>query len=266
MLTPSHLPSLPKLPDAIRPWLVGPCRVTPLAQGTANQLYRLETGEQDLVWRAFSQPPAPGVDRHREQRIMSALQEHHWMPQVLVWHQQGVLMPCYSLTDAAPEALTASDRAALLQILIVLWRTPVNETPYDYPALIRSYAAQAPDIPALQQMADRLNAGCQQWPQATPRLIHSDLHPGNVWRCNGDWLLLDWEYAAPGNPWLDAVNLDRWLHWTPQEKVQLAPWLAPWAVPGDAWGHYHQWLDDLDALWAAAARNVGSTFPSQGTS
>ena len=194
---------------------------------------------------------------------MTRLQGHWWMPRVLLWHDEGMLMPCYELDEVTPDDLTASDRQALLQILIELWRTPVREQAYDYTALINQYAQQAPDSVALHEVTARLLTGCRQWPHATPRLIHSDLHAGNVWRTEGKWLLLDWEYAAPGNPWLDAVSIDRWLPLTDLEKAQLWPWLAPWAVPGDPWAHYHQWLQDLDTLWSAAHK-VKSDLP-QGT-
>lgn len=242
----------PVLPTTIARHLSPPWQLTPLVDGTSNSLFRVATATDTLVWRQFPEITPPGVSRTSEQTAMKALQGFDWVPEVLAWDASGMLMRYYPLQAPNLARLTIEDRQALVNALLCIWSTPVDSQAYDYPALVRRYAALAPDTDVLQALQQRLLAQCEGWPRATPYLIHSDLHPGNVWRTGSHWLLLDWEYASPGNPWIDAVCVHRWFHFTDSEKSTLEPVLRPWAVPGDSWRVYADWLAGLDQLWTAA--------------
>ncbi|MCH8553260.1 MAG: phosphotransferase [Natronospirillum sp.] len=249
----------PVLPAAVREQLPEAVQTVPMAPGATNRLWRLEAGDQRWVWRQFV--PAPGVDRNREHSIMQALQGRSWMPTLLAWTPEGMLLPWLEGRTPEPADLDGRARAALPDLLVRLWRHPLPEVPaWDYPALVRGYAADCPDTPRWHRLADRLVRECSQWPQAEPCLMHHDLHPGNLLLAGRHWTLLDWEFAARGNPWIDAVCLDRWLGLSHAERERLQPMLEPHAVTADPWGHYRNWVEGLDALWYAA-RDQGRGSP-----
>lgn len=246
-------PSTPDLPARVADHLTSPIRTERLVQGTSNELWRLRTPEGDWVWRRFA--PAgrtPGVNRKRERTVLQALAGQSWAPRIELWVDQGMLMPLYTGEAPQADALTLADRQALLDCLVALWQTPVDWPAYDYRQMVTDYARTAPADSVNRERVARLLAGCADWPAASPCLTHHDLHMGNLLFHNGRWILLDWEYASPGNPWIDAVSVDRWLDLTDAEKAHLAPALARWALSGDSWQGYHAWVDDLEALWYAA--------------
>lgn len=243
----------PTLPRTVTDYLPSPISARRLVDGTSNELWRVHTPSGDWVWRQDA--PAsrtPGVDRTRERVVLETLATQPWAPRVHVCTEQGLLMPFYPGTAPETALLTSEHRSALLDALLTLWQIPLDWPPYDYHAMVMDYARAAPDDTTNHDRVARLQAGCAHWPDARPRLTHHDLHANNLLVHQGRWMLLDWEYAAPGNPWLDAVSVDRWLGLTDGEKTRVETALADWALPGDSWQAYHAWIRDLEALWYAA--------------
>lgn len=240
-----------QLPDAVLAILGGaPFEQMPLGTETTNKLWRLNHA---WVWRQFC--PAPGVDRQREAQFMQAGAHLSWMPPVHLWHAQGMLMPW--LEGKSLGTLLPAHRERLLNCCLELWQQPIEGLPrWNYAALVADYAAQAGAAHA--PLAEHLLQQVQQWPQATPCWVHHDLHAGNLlWHADGLWVL-DWEFAGLGNPWLDAVCLDRWVHWQPEEWAQLDSALAPWQWLGAE--AYADWMLGLERLWFAAQSGPHSTF------
>lgn len=189
---------------------------------------------------------------------MAKLQEKSWVPAVASWQDNGALLSWHDGQNPQRETLSAGDRASLLHHVMDLWQTPVADEPaYDYAELVHSYGLKARDTPEVRALRCRLMTQLAHWPAARPCLTHHDLHSANLLISDQGWCILDWEYAAPGNPWLDAVALDRWLTFTPAEKEQLQPLLAPWALHCDSWRAYRDWLCDLETLWHAARPKDG---------
>lgn len=241
----------PVLPPAVRARLPEAIQVHPMAPGATNHLWRLEADGQRWVWRQFA--AALGVDRARERAIMQALQGFSWMPDLLVWTPEGMLLPWIEGEPAQDRMPNPDQRAALLALLNALWAQPLPAVAaWDYEQLVRDYEAACPDEWCWHQLADHLINECRQWPEAAPCLMHHDLHPGNLRLSGQQWTLLDWEFAARGNPWIDAVCVDRWLGLTMSEREALMPALAPHAVTADPWTHYLDWIEGLEKLWYAA--------------
>lgn len=243
----------PTLPRVVTDYLSSPITARRLVEGSSNELWGLATPSGHWVWRQDA--PAsrtPGVDRARERTVLETLATQPWAPRVHLWTDQGLLMPFYQGTAPETPQLAPAHRSALLDALTTLWQLPLDWPPYDYHEMVSDYASNAPDDTINRDRAARLQAGCADWPDARPRLTHHDLHADNLLFHQGRWMLLDWEYAAPGNPWLDAVSVDRWLGFTDREKARIETALADWALPGDSWQTYHAWIRDLEALWYAA--------------
>lgn len=242
---------LPSLPPALQP------QEPPvfLAQGFGNSHWLLRTPSGMLVWRQFG--AAPGSNHLRETRLLHSLQHHSWTPRLLPTDSPlGLLMQQAAGQHPCVQTLTDTQRQGLLQLVQQLWQHPCEkESPLDYPALLRHYWQQAGASTSLQPLLESLITTTQDWPVSSFCLTHHDLHGGNLLLHKNDWTLLDWEYAAPGNPWIDAVSLDRFLHLTPAEKQQLQV-LLPTLPLSDPWQTTRQWLEALDQLWQQALINV----------
>lgn len=220
-----------------------------LAKGTTNSHWLLKTPKGELIWREFGQ--APGCNHEQEARVLQLLQSRTWVPRLLGYFpNKGLLFHKASGRHPSGEELKASTRKALMQILIDLWQQPCDLPGINYKELILSYWHKSGYATELQPLTEQLQALAAQWP-AKQQLTHHDLHPGNLLLDEDQWTLLDWEYAAPGNPWIDAVALDRWLGLSAAEKSDLES-VLPDLKLANPWVHMTAWLEDLDQLWQAA--------------
>lgn len=171
--------------------------------GLCNKLYRLSSAEGDFALRCNHPGSAElGVDRELEKRVLEAIAGQPWSPEVLACESQWLLT---RWVDGAPPARgDATDLARLA-------------------ALMRSVHSLRPEWPPLN-MALRIQAlvdGGPLWPESARHgldrllaqyslpealcLCHHDWHPGNLLVMGDRWVLLDWEYAAPGDPAMDLA-------------------------------------------------------------
>ncbi|WP_114418888.1 phosphotransferase [Marinospirillum perlucidum] len=221
-----------------------------LAQGTGNDHWLLICARGRLVWRQFGQ--APGSNHRRETRILQQLQGFSWAPELIqAWPDHGLLCRQHPGYHPQRSQLSSAARQQLLQLVTELWQQPCRHLEaQDYPALINDYWKKTGKAAQLQPLAERLYQKAAAWPDSL-YLTHHDLHAGNLLLHKDAWTLLDWEYAAPGNPWIDAVSLDRWLQLTAREKNLLQQNLPPLPC-NNPWDSMATWLEDLDKLWQAA--------------
>ncbi len=239
---------LPPLPDE---WT--PLRPPTYLNGTSgHHLWRLKTLSGELIWRQSLQ--APGADPHREIQVLQALQSYDWVPDLLFHTPKGdQLLRFYPGQHPERTSLNSGQRLALIQRLIQLWQTPAQLAAMDYSALILDYQQQAQSQPQATLLAQALLNEVAAWSRPLNQLTHHDLHAQNLLLHDKTWMLLDWEYAAPGNPWIDAIALDRMWSLTSEEKQRLETALPCLDIP-HPWQQMHQWLDRLDQLWELACQ------------
>ncbi|SFB77723.1 Phosphotransferase enzyme family protein [Marinospirillum celere] len=236
---------LPPLPPELQP-LEKPKF---LAKGTGNSHWLLITRKGELIWRQFGQ--APGCNHEREAKILQLLQNRSWVPWLIrSLPSRGLLF--YKTPGDHPQAekLRPSTRQALLEILVDLWQQPCDLPGINYEDLVFSYWQETGYAAPLQPLVEQLRTLANRWPEQQ-QLTHHDLHPGNLLLNDQHWTLLDWEYAAPGNPWIDAVALDRWLNLSDTEKEHLIRALPDLGLD-NPWQAMTNWLEGLDQLWQAA--------------
>ncbi len=255
----SYLPSrrsdtLPVLPEALLRKVGAVHRVVKLGEGTGYQSWRLDSAHGPVVWRVPG-PDQPGSDRLREHRILRILPESSRAPRLLWTCEQGQLQSFTAGRSAHQATPDARQRRVLLEAVLSTWSADTGEPAYDYPGLVREYQRLA-SSPRADALAASLLSELQDWPDAPPCLTHHDLHAGNVVLAEAypDICLLDWEYAAPGNPWLDAAALDQWLQLSADDLDFLLPVLHRFALPGgDSLVRYRHWLSQLESLWWLAS-------------
>lgn len=229
-----------------------------LAAGTSHAHWCVETSTDTLVWRQSRTKPfaVAGSRPDREVRVLQALQQHTWTPELITdVANVGMLLRYCPGTHPSPEQLNNQRvRAALLDHLCALWQTPTDVKPYHYESLIREYLERTPDPAANQDLAERLIQQAQ-WQVESFRLTHHDLHAENLLLDQEHWFILDWEYAGLANPWVDAVMLDRLLTLSAAEKHRLER-VLPDIGGVEPWQEMREWLDGLDELWRMTGNYV----------
>lgn len=238
------------LPQALQAHLPSIQSMQFLGQGSRNRHWRLHTAQQVYIWREFGITP-PGANRQLELQVLQTLQSKPWVPRLELCLPEGVLFLADANAVPMQDTLNPQQRQQLLQAVLALWQHPFDAAPNDYIQLIHDYAALAgPDYIAL---AEQLLDTCHHWQPEDFCLIHQDLHPGNLLLTDQGILLIDWEYAVRGNPWIDAVALERMLRLSPTER-QLLETRLPRLACKDPWQTMGDWLTQLDSLWQAAQK------------
>lgn len=234
--------------DLLRSLLPNLIKIEYLGQGSCNRHWRIETDSESYIWRHFG-PTPPGASRSNERKILAQLQHFDWVPKLVLDRPEGLLFRAVTQNNIQISELTHEQRQQLIDAILTLWRQPVCVAAMDYENLILQYVQLAKDYPD-----DKLNYllnNVRQWHKDDFCLIHQDIHAENLVITDQNILLIDWEYTTLGNPWIDAVALDRMLKLNPSEREQLERHL-PQMYTDNPWYEMHHWLETLDQLWYAA--------------
>jgi len=185
----------------------------------------------------------PGVKRDREAAILNWINPYGWAPQVIRNEpEQGwCLMHHYEPLKTEGDKLSSDHQIQLIKALDELQAIPVDSEPANLSneesnlrltknALTMDYEVFLNET-YLPLAIQRSDAVAQTWihsikddlatlPKLPSCLVHHDIHSGNLVlsnsplqtkELNADLIILDWEYAAIGNPWFDASCLSRYL-------------------------------------------------------
>ncbi len=209
----------------------------PFAKGSSNSIFlgTLKNNPNDNLKKTvvlrINAPPkdTPGVVRQRESAILNLIQPFAWAPQIISNepNQGWCLMHHYESIDPAEksaERLTDLNQTQLFAALNELHSISVtsNELRYDYEALLNDtyqpIAIKQQDKQAIEWI-ETIRCDLVTLPKLPSCLVHHDIHIGNLVlakspendKSNAQLVILDWEYAAIGNPWFDASCLSRYL-------------------------------------------------------
>ncbi len=245
---PENVPAL-DLPNTILE-KIGTLTLTEyLGHGFSNHHWRLTTENHCYIWRQFG-PTPPGANRANERLALTHLQAFPWAPKLVIDSSEGILFEAALETSPRGE-ISSTQRQQLIQAIITLWQQQIPLSQMDYPKLIRHYATLAStiDTKPVSQLMDIAH----RWKTDQFCVIHQDIHIDNLVMTDTGFLLIDWEYAVIGNPWIDAIALDRMLSLTQDEKNLIQQHLPDLEIK-HPWQAMHQWLNQLDQLWFAAQK------------
>ncbi len=194
--------------------------ITPLEGGLSNRSWRLRDAHQDLVLRLPGKAAGElGADRHSELTMQKIAAAAGLAPQVVLARPaEGLLVMHY----VEGRVLTRDDLrlpGTLARIGAWLAELHALAAPQDLAAVdfgarattyIESLQAQEPAA-YLRKLEQGLAARRAALP-APPRLAccHHDLHHLNIVDRRGALLVLDWEYAGPGDPAADLAACVRY--------------------------------------------------------
>jgi aminoglycoside phosphotransferase (APT) family kinase protein len=168
----------------------------------------LQGHRRAYVLRFGATGAAAAVDRARELRLQRAAARHGLAPLPLYadCRRQLLITPLLCCQAQAPV-----DLEALAGLLRGIHRLRSPGDPLSSSAQLDDYRRRLPATDACavllwQQRAlfDAAASTCRSQ-EVAPRVCHNDLLAANRCRSGDDLLALDWEYAAPGDPFFDLA-------------------------------------------------------------
>ncbi len=219
-MTSEQFETIPEVADAgLKSW-------RDLPGGLSNRSILLETGFGPWVLRLNQENP--GVDRLREQRALAIATRLGLAPDVIACRpDQGYLLTEFHTDPVwSREQLVEPHNLELLtRRLRELHQVPAgDEAVLDPRLVLDSYLSRSP-----LKESQRLRAGINGllldletdgYFEHRVGWCHHDLNQSNILGF-GDLRLLDWEFAAPGNPLLDLGFLAQYHDMTPEETWNL---------------------------------------------
>lgn len=205
-----------RLPDAlaIQRWPGGLC----------NRLFRIDTVDKPYALR-INHPDADrlGVDRQREQQLLTALVDQPWSPTPLSIQDQWLLTPWYPGT--APAHGEHTDLAWLTTALTAVQTVAISGAPLNIATQIQQLCSYSDGLAADFTAAVQQHCERYRLPERLT-LCHHDWHPGNLRLTETSWTLLDWEFAALGDPAMDLATVCSGFDLSESQSQQLGEVMA----------------------------------------
>jgi thiamine kinase len=220
----------------------GEVDVQALAGGTTNATFRVRTRQGAFVVRLHEPcAVALGVDRRREAVLQAAAADAGLASRVLAADPEGRYLVTEFLDGAPWQAVDMDNESrlgALAQTLLELHAVPAPAVPArDLRALLEHHVAQiaAQDAPAAPELLPQLHRArdilARQADAARPAcIVHGDLTHSNLIGPDRP-RLIDWEYAAVGDPLADLACL---VAYYPQVATHGAALLRRCGLSGSA--------------------------------
>ena len=195
-------------------------RVVPLSGGITNRNFRIEFDEHCLVLRLGGKnTDLLGIDRTVEAAAAAWAHTAGVGAEVILADPQADVMVTRFIPGAAlkVEELLPDVLLCLAEVMRTVHSAPAvgrHFSPFgamrDYLELARALQVEfPPNLDEALEQARQLEEALAS--SAEPCLCHNDLLPGNFLHDGERWRLIDWEYAAMGDPFFDlgnfAVNL-----------------------------------------------------------
>lgn len=203
-------------------------RIAALAGGEINKTFRIDTGVGRFVLRMHDPLNAIlGVDHLREARLQTAAAAAGVAPAVVHIDPQQRFMIAEYIEGRVWTAADFCDVERLGQLGATL-RTlheivPPVSADFMLAGILQEFAARIADAspaerPLLAQLMQRAQVSLRECASEAraPALFHSDLYCANIIEADGQLLLIDWEYAAVGDPLFDLACV---LAYYPQATV-----------------------------------------------
>jgi thiamine kinase len=197
------------------PGMGGACLVEQLADGPTNASYLVERDAERWVLRLDkAEARVLGLDRANERLVCEAIATAGLTPPYRYFEgAEGVSLRPFIAGRSLrrDDLLEPRTLQRLADVLRRLHRLPPVGAGFDVAGAVHRYAAQlaTPQAAALAEQAAALLAEIGHYSRS-PALCHNDLVAENILQtAQGDLLLIDWEYAALGDPYFDLAVVVR---------------------------------------------------------
>jgi len=237
-----------------------------LNESPISQCYLIGKEQQRYVLR-IDTPVATriGLNRHNEVEVLRAVDSEQLGPEIVVaLPEKGILVTAYieGRSLSVDEMQSVEQLTAVAELLKRVHAIPLVGCQLDLRARIDAYTAKLTD-PAATQVASEANALLDQvsTDQSTYRLCHNDPIAANLVLTGNEQLrLIDWEYAAVGDPFFDLAVVTQHHDLLPTMiEILLDSYLG--TVSDDDRHHldcYRGIVDRISLLWQQAVGAASS--------
>lgn len=222
--------------------------ISRLDHALTNACYQLKTPTDRFVLR-LNNPDSKrlGIDRPRERALLKAIAGQSFAPDIVEVTEHWLLS---RWNPNRPEHLI-SDSSALLKLMSEVHQCQLSAT---IPPLLVSdqilHLSDQQQSPLSDQVRIRIHSLCEQYrpPQRLSLCFH-DWHGGNLLGTDDRPILIDWEYAAPGDPAIDLACLCQGMKLNRSQCRDLARAID---LPDDRWQQAMHLTRLMSALWYGA--------------
>ncbi|EAR10168.1 LPS biosynthesis choline kinase [Reinekea blandensis] len=226
--------------------IVGPdVQVSRIDHALTNACYRLETPTERYVLR-LNNPlsKSMGIDRHRERLILESIASKPFAPLTAGISEDWLLSRW--IPEQPSALITSTD--ALTTLLDDVHAVDIPDT---LPPLLVTdqiqHLSQHQQQPLDPAELRRIERACQNYqPPLHLVLCHHDWHPGNLLGTDEQPVLIDWEYAAPGDPAIDLACL---CHGMKLDQTTAASLARNYDLPGTRWRQAIALTQLMSELW-----------------
>lgn len=206
--------------NELKDTLSGPLTITAWRGGECNRMFQIQSPSKKTALRLnHPQVPSLGVDRHREINILLNLSNEPWSPKLIAACPRWLLYH-WAQGDAAQSA-EAADLDALTEAIQQVHHHRPQGTPLNIADQIERLLKHAKPLPPHIHALLREQCDAYYFVRK-PVLCHHDWHPGNLIINGPHWTLLDWEFAAAGDPAMDLAGLCQGFNLSQTQALRLA--------------------------------------------
>ena len=205
---------------------------TLLVQGLTNSAYHLQLRDTRYFYRqGVARPETLFIDRQQERQALRIAAEAGLLPRIH-YHsadgQQLVLAWCEEPAWSQAAFSSANGISQLGQLVARVHALPARLKVLDLPDYVQRFLHSLPSLPAdllscIQQLQEMLRA----LPPGPTVFCHNDINPVNLLGTK-PWLI-DWEYAALGDPAFELAGICRAGQF---DKAQLYQLVAVYQAEG----------------------------------
>ena len=186
--------------------------VSELFGGRTNKTFLVSSGDFRAVIRINSPDAVKlGIDRQREKRILQLLQPTGLVPKVLFIHDEFLVSEFIEGNSLTDKSLKNSHiMESLSEALAVVQSIQMPDaSPRNYLDYCRQYLNQLSEVTVSALVVKQIEEAAravdgEAW---DPVICHHDMVPENIIVNDRGLFIIDWEYAALGNPGLDFLRL-----------------------------------------------------------
>jgi thiamine kinase len=214
--------------NELKDTLPGPLAITAFPGGECNRMFRIR-GSSNATALRLNHPDVPslGVDRQREINILLNLSNESWSPKLIAACSRWLL--CHWAPGEAARSGKDADLALLADALKQVHHHRPQGEPLNIADQILVFLEQllehAQSLPAHIDTLVRTRCNAYRFVKQ-PVLCHHDWHPGNLMLDGSQWTLLDWEFAAAGDPAMDLAGLCQGFALSSAQALKLAGQLS----------------------------------------
>lgn len=231
--------------DQLKPQIGASVSVSRIEQALTNACYRLKSPLGKFALRV-NNPTSQrfGIDRSREQAVLTVIADQPFAPSLIEVSEHWLLSRWCS---SQPQDV-ANNPEALLTLLTQVRNTPIPPTLK--PLLVSEqilHLSAHQQSPLPKTVVKHIQRLCAQYrpPQQLPLCFH-DWHSGNLLGTDEQPILIDWEYAAPGDPAIDLACLCQGMQLSNTQSVAMA---QAFDFSEERWREASRLTQLMSALW-----------------